>query len=117
MDYKERFIAKALPLICSLVEPLGFTLSQPVGNFSPDPKGAGFLHIVTFRSSQAQLLIRTRDGATEILVGSLEAKVGWQDVDWFYPACADSSQLKGIPSGEQLRAIATQLDLGRVAWY
>lgn len=81
MDSAERFTNKALPLLRSLIEPLGFALQEPVRYYGPDPKGAGSLRIVVFISSQAQLMVRTRDGAAEILIGPPTAAVGWQYMD------------------------------------
>jgi hypothetical protein len=116
MDSAERFTTKSLPLLRSLIEPLGFALQEPVRYYGPDPKGAGSLRIVTFTSSQAQLMVRIRDGAAEILIGPPNAAVGWQDIDWLYPAQLDGSALSGIPSSMELRAIAVELDMEGIAW-
>jgi hypothetical protein len=116
MDSTERFATEALPLLRSLIEPLGFALQEPVRYYGPDSKGAGSLRIVAFTSSQAQLMVRTRDGATEILIGPLHAHVGWQDIDWLYPAQLDGSTFSGMPSAMKLRAIAVQLDMEGIAW-
>lgn len=111
-----RFAERAFPLLSPVLSKYAFAQSGPVSYEGVDPKGGGRLFMVLFQSKDAKLLVRTRDGAAEVLLGSLSAEPSWTNEGWLWPAQLKQSTYPGAPSGEELLALQARLSEAHVSW-
>jgi hypothetical protein len=111
-----RFAERANLYLAPLLKRYGFTQASPVEYFGVDPKGAGKLCMALFESVEVRLLVRTRDGTAEVLVGPRSSAASWQDDGWLWPHQIDSAALRGAPSQAELIELRDNLSNSLVGW-
>ena len=83
---KNRLIADLSHILAT--DAMSFVESAEIG---VDPKGAGYIRWALFRGTSHALLVRARDGATEVLVGPLDSVGGFSDEGWVWPSMLDET--------------------------